>query len=323
MVQKRPLVSVIICTYNAGNLLEQVLSSISSQTLQNYEILCVDGGSKDKTLDKIQELSKKDQRIKLIHNPQKLPEGKGKGKWLGTKLAKGKYLAFIDQDNQLQRTDFLEISASLLSKEKTACGVLAGVKSDPTKSSVSRFVGMFGTDAFFAYRSVDFLRHALAKTYSEGVSQIQLNPNFLYLTGGNCFVYRKSDISSIGGFEQDIISIQKIVNKNKSLLLIASDATIHYADRNFLRFISKKFFWSQVFAVNKPTKFNYLPSNSLELHQFILNLFSNLLILPRIPLAIKFAIKFKDSVALLLPAMAFLTTVAYGLSFVRFKLSQK
>ena len=182
---------------------------------------------------------------------------------------------------------------------------------------------MFGTDAFFAYRSVDFLRHALAKTYSEGVSQIQLNPNFLYLTGGNCFVYRKSDISSIGGFEQDIISIQKIVNKNKSLLLIASDATIHYAERNFLRFISKKFFWSQVFAVNKPTKFNYLPSNSLELHQFILNLFSNLLILPRIPLAIKFAIKFKDPVALLLPAMAFLTTVAYGLSFVRFKLSQK
>src|SRR3989344_6653834 len=101
----KPLISIVICTYNGEDLIKNCLNSILSQNYKNFEVICVDGMSSDKTKEIIKEYIKKDKRIKLIINDKRLPEGKGYGKWLGYKNTIGKTFGIIDQDNILQRND--------------------------------------------------------------------------------------------------------------------------------------------------------------------------------------------------------------------------
>ena len=63
-----PTISVILCTYNGGNILKKCLKSILAQKYKDFEIICVDGGSSDNTLKLINKFMKKDKRIKLVIN---------------------------------------------------------------------------------------------------------------------------------------------------------------------------------------------------------------------------------------------------------------
>ena len=90
---KIPLISVIIATHNSEATIEKCLTSLISQTypLEKYEIIVVDDGSKDKSV----ELSKKLNVDKVIvTNPCSL----GHARNIGVKEAQGKFLAFFDSD---------------------------------------------------------------------------------------------------------------------------------------------------------------------------------------------------------------------------------
>lgn len=91
-----PLVSVVMPTYNSSKYIRQAIDSIINQTFSNWELLVMDGHSKDGTVEIIKEYETKDDRIKLV-----LDEGKGIGAALnqGCKLAKGKYIARMDADD--------------------------------------------------------------------------------------------------------------------------------------------------------------------------------------------------------------------------------
>ncbi len=58
------LVSIIVPSYNAEKTIEKCLKSLVDQTYKNIEILVVNDGSKDKTVDKVQNI--KDERIQII-----------------------------------------------------------------------------------------------------------------------------------------------------------------------------------------------------------------------------------------------------------------
>ena len=60
------LISVIVPVYNAQNYLEECLESILNQTYKNIEIICINDGSKDKSLEIIKKYIFLDKRIKLI-----------------------------------------------------------------------------------------------------------------------------------------------------------------------------------------------------------------------------------------------------------------
>jgi glycosyltransferase involved in cell wall biosynthesis len=79
----KPEISVLLCTYNSEDFLDPCLKSILSQTFKEFEVICIDGGSQDNTLEKIKKYMSKDSRVKLIINKKRFPEGKGFGKSLG------------------------------------------------------------------------------------------------------------------------------------------------------------------------------------------------------------------------------------------------
>ena len=79
--------------YNAVDFLEKSISSIVNQTLNDVEVICVDDGSTDNSLDKLEELKIEYDIIKIISQNN---QGSGKARNTGLKNASGEYIAFFD-----------------------------------------------------------------------------------------------------------------------------------------------------------------------------------------------------------------------------------
>lgn len=92
--QKEPLVSIIIPVKNGDKYIRKCLKSINQQTYKNIEVLIIDGGSTDKTLDIAKEFKAKIYKTK---------NGRSYQKNFGASKAKGKYLYFVDCDFYLDK----------------------------------------------------------------------------------------------------------------------------------------------------------------------------------------------------------------------------
>lgn len=91
-----PAVSVIIPVYNTSEFLRQCLDSVLGQTLSNIEVICVDDGSTDGSIEILKEYEQKDSRVKLIFQEN---AGGGAARNKGIAVARGKYLSFLDSDD--------------------------------------------------------------------------------------------------------------------------------------------------------------------------------------------------------------------------------
>ncbi|HAS37043.1 MAG TPA: hypothetical protein DCS04_00205 [Ruminococcaceae bacterium] len=94
-----PKVSIIIPSYNEEKNISRCLDSVLNQTFTDFEILCVDDGSKDNTFEIIKNYSEKDSRIIPLKNPDK---GVSSARNFGIENASGKYIGFIDSDDFIQ-----------------------------------------------------------------------------------------------------------------------------------------------------------------------------------------------------------------------------
>ena len=93
------LISVIVPIYNVERYLEKCINSITKQTYKNLEIILVNDGSTDNSLNICQKIEKSDKRIKIIN---KKNEGVSIARNEGWKIANGKYVTFIDSDDYIQ-----------------------------------------------------------------------------------------------------------------------------------------------------------------------------------------------------------------------------
>lgn len=92
-----PYFSVVIPTYNRGHILLDAINAVLGQSFTDFEIIIVDDGSEDNTKSVIE--SVKDER--LIYIWQENGE-RGKARNTGTKKASGKYVFFLDSDDQIE-----------------------------------------------------------------------------------------------------------------------------------------------------------------------------------------------------------------------------
>ena len=93
-----PKISVII-PVNIEDYLSECLNSVIKQTLKEIEIICVDDGSKDDTLNILKAYAEKDKRITVIKQ-ENLHSGVARN--AGLSVAKGKYLSFLDSDDYFE-----------------------------------------------------------------------------------------------------------------------------------------------------------------------------------------------------------------------------
>ena len=106
MPEKRALVSVVIPCYNAEQYLEQAIQSAEAQSYPNIEIICIDDGSVDRTLELLERLQRKSGRsMKVIRQSNR---GVSAARNAGIRLAEGDYIAFLDADD-MYSPKFIEI----------------------------------------------------------------------------------------------------------------------------------------------------------------------------------------------------------------------
>ncbi len=96
-------ISVIIPVYNVEKYLKNCLESVINQTFSEIELICVNDGSTDRSLEILEEYRKKDKRIVVLNQENK---GSSGARNAGMRVAKGKYIYFMDSDDMLVKTAF-------------------------------------------------------------------------------------------------------------------------------------------------------------------------------------------------------------------------
>lgn len=100
----KKIVSVIVPVFNAHQYLEQCIRSILYQSYRNLDIILIDDGSQDNSLEICKNFEKEDKRIRVFHKEN---EGVSSARNLGIEKAQGEYIVFIDSDDRV-KTNFIE-----------------------------------------------------------------------------------------------------------------------------------------------------------------------------------------------------------------------
>ena len=154
---KKPLVSVVMPSYNSEKHITESIQSIIDQTFLDWEFIIVDGHSKDKTIDIIKNFMDKDPRIRLLFDERK---GIGPALNMGCEAAQGKYIARMDTDD-VSLPERLEKEVEYLERHENTVLV----------SCCANFFDDRGTivGQFFPYTWPHIIRHCATTILHPGV----------------------------------------------------------------------------------------------------------------------------------------------------------
>ena len=129
----RASISIVITVYNIRyELLSKCVNNVLRQTYDNYEIIIIDDGSNEEYANIVDEICRYNGRIKVLHTKN---NGSSAARNIGTKLATGEYITYVDGDDIVE-TSMLE-QASYVARETNAdfiIGYSTTVKQDLGKS---------------------------------------------------------------------------------------------------------------------------------------------------------------------------------------------
>lgn len=112
---KENLVSIVMPTYNSGEVVQETIKTVLAQTYSNWELIIIDDCSVDNTRSILEELALKDRRIRCFFSKQN--NGAGVSRNIGLDNASGRYIAFLDSDD-LWVQDKLELQINFMNRNK-------------------------------------------------------------------------------------------------------------------------------------------------------------------------------------------------------------
>lgn len=223
-----PDISIILPTYNGEKYIRTSIESCINQTFKNFELIIVNDCSTDGTLNIIEELKLKDNRIKIINNQynKKLPLSLNKG----FKAAKGKYHTWTSDDNyyspdaleKMYKIMHSDITVDLVYADYTLIdseGKIIGGKI--VKNVYDGFTNWLGCGACFLYKKEIFETNKgydpaafLVEDYDFFIRAFLIS-NFYYLNNHNLYYYRIHD-KALGSVHKNTVNdITKIMVERK------------------------------------------------------------------------------------------------------------
>lgn len=100
------LISIVVPIYNSENYIERCINSIINQSYKNLEIILVNDGSKDSSLNICKKFAEQDERITILNQSNK---GVSAARNAGIEIATGKYISFIDADDTVEANYIYEL----------------------------------------------------------------------------------------------------------------------------------------------------------------------------------------------------------------------
>ena len=118
-MNKCPLVSIIVPIYNVEKYIYRCVRSLLKQDYSNIEIILVDDGSPDKSLEIIEDMAQNDNRIKIIHKEN---GGVSSARNRGIDLASGLFVMFVDGDDWVEPT-YVSFFVNMVDETKCVLGM--------------------------------------------------------------------------------------------------------------------------------------------------------------------------------------------------------
>lgn len=149
-----PKFSIIIPVYNVEKYIKRCLDSVFNQTFKDYEVIVVNDGTEDKSMELI-----KDYPVKIINQKNK---GLSAARNAGVKKATGEYLIFIDSDDWIEEELLKELNESLTNLPDLVRFQIQEVFEDNTKKKYLEqpFNGKSGEEAFSLITKYHFVENA-------------------------------------------------------------------------------------------------------------------------------------------------------------------
>jgi glycosyltransferase involved in cell wall biosynthesis len=232
------LVSVVIPVYNNETTIEKCLSSIFESTYKNFEVIVVDDGSKDRTV----EIAKKFNctLIQLKENA-----GVGFARNAGAKKGKGTIIFFTDGDVTI-RQDTLEMGVKTLLGDSSACAVVGAYSKN---TGVNNF--------FSAYKQLTL--HYLHLS----------SPKYISIFVGCCGFIKKDVFNAINGFDEksfarkileDVDLGMRLFKQGHRILLSPQIQVVHHKHYSFYNLMVSDMFnraipWSRLILKHKIIQF--------------------------------------------------------------------
>ena len=105
-IMKKWLVSIIVPVYNVENYVGECIESIKNQTYSNIEVIVVNDGSEDRSIEIINDMIRDDSRFTIINQKN---QGLSVARNNGLKYAKGDYFFFVDSDDYIEKNCIEEL----------------------------------------------------------------------------------------------------------------------------------------------------------------------------------------------------------------------
>lgn len=234
-----PKVSVIIPVYNVEEYLRECLDSVVNQTLKEIEIICVDDGSTDNSLEILKEYTKKDNRITVISRENK---GVGYSRNEGIENAAAEYIMFLDADDYIE-DEYLFVAYEKIKETHSDIAIFNHKEFDNGKNlcfwkydtmqrvidnnyTVDRASGLLTFVWDKIYKKDFIVQNKILfpqnlKTAEDGIFNLwcyYYNAKFVFSNTGY-YVYRKTRKNSatsdcVKTLKSDIISLKYIINSD-------------------------------------------------------------------------------------------------------------
>jgi glycosyltransferase involved in cell wall biosynthesis len=237
-------VSVIICARNNKDFLAQNLESVLNQDHHNFEVIVVNDGSTDGTIDYLDNLAKSNSKLKVLHLDidERFHRGKKFAQTIGIKAAENELLVFTDADCQPSSNQWLATISSHMTTKKS---IVLGVGNYRRKASVTNWIIQLET----FHSSMLYVNFALAKMPYMGV--------------GRNLSYKRSLFFEVKGFashqhllsgDDDLFVNETATTSNVAVCLDPNAFTVSEPKLTFGQWITQK---KRHYSTGKMYKFSH------------------------------------------------------------------
>lgn len=317
----KPTVSYVLGIYNADRTLVECLDSIFMQDYpkNQYEVIVIDGGSKDTTLSILKDYSQRYSNLRILHNQHKLSEGRGMSKDMGVMAARGDFLVFLDHDNILLEKHWLTTMLRPFEEDNTMMATQSFLDYQKGDTNFLKYVNAIGIEDPFA------VPHSLVaqvvlhphkfKTIKNAYAVHELSPKHILFGGANGCIFRKEVFEITGHYTRDVDVFARMADHRMRVAVPFGVHVYHKTSNDMLSFLKKKaiYFYRFIDHEYSTKSFKWAGQGFSENIRFFLQVAYNLSIVGPGITALRQFFKHGGLFWLLHPFYTFFMTLEYGI----------
>ncbi|MFX1486630.1 MAG: glycosyltransferase family 2 protein [Promethearchaeota archaeon] len=188
-----PLVSVIVLNWNGKKFLSKCLGSLLEQDYPNYEVLLVDNGSTDGSIEFVKERLGKNSRLRLIALDENY--GFAKGNNIGIKYAHGKYVIILNNDTEVKRSFIRKLVKTAKSDDQIGSVTCKILSTDSRLWFSQKFTNRGFIVPFFLQNLTRDRIRRISNVFRSNIGN-----------AGCAVLYKKSVLNKIGYYDEDFWS---------------------------------------------------------------------------------------------------------------------